>query len=188
MVTGNATMAGLSFRLDFESTRPIYLQIIDEVKRAVARGHLQPGDKLPSQRELAELARVNPNTVQRAFREMEVTGLVETLRGQGTFLRNDPGLIQEVRLEMAQMAVVQFVHEMQRLGLDVAEAIGLVRHMWGEQGQLQERAEGSAQSVQPGHAQDRAQAQALAQTEGENHASGRTDADTSGTCPAEQDR
>lgn len=135
MESGKATLIGLRFRLDFESTRPIYLQIIDEVKRAVARGDLEPGDRLPSQRELAELARVNPNTVQRAFREMEVTGLVETLRGQGTFLRNDPGLLGQIRLEMAEVAVRQFVHEMRRLGLGVVEAVGLVERMWNAPGQ-----------------------------------------------------
>ena len=176
MLAGNATGTGLSFRLDFGSTRPIYLQIIDEVKRAVARGDLQPGDRLPSQRELAELARVNPNTVQRAFREMEVTGLVETVRGQGTFLRNDPGLVQEVRLEMAQMAVVQFVAEMQRLGLGLAEAIGLVRCMWDGKGQAQSQAQsqihGQIQSQVPGQLQDQTGA----------------DASDTGTRPGDQNR
>jgi len=152
------------------------LQIIDEVKRAVARGDLQPGDRLPSQRELAELARVNPNTVQRAFREMEVTGLVETVRGQGTFLRNDPGLVQEVRLEMAQMAVVQFVAEMQRLGLGLAEAIGLVRCMWDGKGQAQSQAQsqihGQIQSQVPGQLQDQTGA----------------DASDTGTRPGDQNR
>lgn len=179
MVAGNATGTGLSFRLDFGSTRPIYLQIIDEVKRAVARGDLQPGDRLPSQRELAELARVNPNTVQRAFREMEVTGLVETVRGQGTFLRNDPGLVQEVRLEMAQMAVAQFVGEMQRLGLGLAEAIGLVRCMWAGQGQAQSQARSQVQSQIHGQIQSQVPGQLQDQTG--------ADASGTGTRPGEQD-
>lgn len=184
MVAGDATATGLSFRLDFGSTRPIYLQIIDEVKRAVARGDLQPGDRLPSQRELAELARVNPNTVQRAFREMEVTGLVETVRGQGTFLRSDPGLVQEVRLEMAQMAVAQFVGEMQRLGLGLAEAIGLVRRMWDGQGQAQDQAQSQAQSQVQSQIHGQIQSQVPGQLQDQTGA----DASGTGTRPRDQDR
>lgn len=103
-------------RLDFDLTKPIYLQIVDEIKRAVARGELGPGDRIPSLRELAQQARVNPNTVQRAFQEMERSGLTETLRGQGTFIRGDPGLVERVRGEMAREALDVFLTEMTALG------------------------------------------------------------------------
>lgn len=115
------------WRLDFDSPRPIYLQIIDEVKRAVARQELRPGDRVPSQREMAQMLRVNPNTVQRAFREMEAMGLLETVRGEGTFVRSDPGLLRRLRTEMAEAAVRQFVQEVQALGLGEHEAVELVR-------------------------------------------------------------
>ncbi|MGI6102343.1 MAG: GntR family transcriptional regulator, partial [Bacillota bacterium] len=68
-------------RIRVDVSRPIYQQMIDEVKRAIARGELKPGDKLPSHRDMAQEIRVNPNTVQRAYREMEQGGLVQTLRG-----------------------------------------------------------------------------------------------------------
>ncbi|MBE3582745.1 MAG: GntR family transcriptional regulator [Limnochordaceae bacterium] len=116
--------------MDLDSPRPIYVQIIDEIKRAVARRQLQPGDRLPSQREMAQRARVNPNTVQRAFREMEVMGLVETARGQGTFIRNDPALLEQVRGEMAQAAVSSFVREMAALGFGLQEAMAIVKEAW----------------------------------------------------------
>ena len=93
----------------------------------MARQELRPGDKIPSQREMAQMLRVNPNTVQRAFREMEAMGLVETLRGEGTFVRSDPGLLRRLRSEMAAAAVRQFVQEVQALGLDETEVIALVR-------------------------------------------------------------
>ncbi len=115
------------WRVDFDSPRPIYLQIVDEVKRAVARQALRPGDRIPSQRDLAQTLRVNPNTVQRAFREMEALGLVETVRGEGTFVRNDPRLLQMLRTEMARAAVRDFVREVRALGMDEEEVVALVR-------------------------------------------------------------
>ena len=111
----------------WDPDRPIYLQIIEAVKRAVARGELAPGDRIPSQRELATRTRVNPNTVQRAYREMEHMGLVESQRGQGTFIARDPGLLSRLRGEMAQEAVGRFVAEMRALGFSPAEMAEMVR-------------------------------------------------------------
>lgn len=127
-----ATIAGLDWRIDLGSPRPIYLQIIDEVKRAVARLALKPGDRIPSQRELAQTLRVNPNTVQRAFREMEVLGLVETARGEGTFIKDNPVLLARLRSEMARDAVLTFVREIRGLGIDEEEAVEMVRATFRE--------------------------------------------------------
>lgn len=114
-------------RLSFDPERPIYQQIIDEFKRAVARGELKPGDRIPSQRDLALQARVNPNTVQRAYREMEWMGLVETVRGQGTFVSGEPSLLARLRAEMAEEAVRRFVGEMRALGFVPEEILDWVR-------------------------------------------------------------
>ncbi|XEC95081.1 GntR family transcriptional regulator [Paenibacillus tarimensis] len=103
-------------KLDFDKPIPIYLQMIHEVKRAIARGELQPGDKIPSQRERAQLSQVNPNTVQRAYREMEAMGLTVTERGQGTFITNDKSVLDKVRTEMANLAIQTFVEDMIALG------------------------------------------------------------------------
>ena len=123
---------GFQVKLDFDSTRPIYMQIIDEIKRAVARNLLVSGEKLPSQRELAEAARVNPNTVQRAYREMEMMGLVETRRGEGTFIRDDENLLASLRGEMAQVAVDNFIRQVLALGLTEAEVVKLVTTQYRE--------------------------------------------------------
>ena len=112
-------------RLDFDLSKPIYQQIIDEFRRQVARGRLAPGDRIPSQRELAQQARVNPDTVQRAYREMEQMGLTETLRGQGSFIRNDPSLVVRIREEMAREALRSFVLEMRSLGFTDDEVMRL---------------------------------------------------------------
>lgn len=103
-------------RLTIDPSRPIYQQIIDEFKRAVARGEMHPGDRIPAQRELAQMIKVNPNTVQRAYREMEQMGLVETMRGQGTFIRQDGLHLDTIREELALEATNQFVEQMKGLG------------------------------------------------------------------------
>lgn len=108
-------------QLNFNSPKPIYLQMVDEVKKALARGELSPGDKIPSHKERAQISQVNPNTVMRAYQEMERVGLTETLRGQGTFIKNDPAMLLLIRSEMAQAAVQQFIEEMRGLGIEPDE-------------------------------------------------------------------
>lgn len=117
----------------FDQSRPIYQQIIDGIKRSVARGELQPGDQIPSQREMAQSAQVNPNTVQRAYREMEQMGLVKTMRGQGTFISVREGMISTLRREMAQEALQEFVHAMKGLGFSREETVELVSQEWDRQ-------------------------------------------------------
>ncbi|MGE5674544.1 MAG: GntR family transcriptional regulator [Mycobacterium leprae] len=115
----------MTMQFSFDATLPIYQQIIDEFKRALARGELRPGDKLPSQRDLAQVSKVNPNTVQRAYREMEAMGMVESSRGMGTFICSDTGLLTTIRTEMAEEAVRRFVQEMMGLGLRSEEILAL---------------------------------------------------------------
>lgn len=76
----------ISFLLDIKSGIPFYRQIIDQVKTAIATGMLEPGYKLPTVRQLAVELSINPNTVSRAYTELELTGLVETQMGSGTFI------------------------------------------------------------------------------------------------------
>ena len=76
----------ISFQLDLKSGVPFYRQIIDRVRSAIATGELGAGDRLPTVRQLAVDLSVNPNTVSRAYTELELTGLVETQMGSGTFV------------------------------------------------------------------------------------------------------
>src|SRR2546425_3181173 len=84
------------FRLDLRSGVPVYRQIIDQVLMAIASGALAPGDQLPTVRQLAVDLSINPNTVIRAYRELEIRGVLETEQGTGTFISN-----QKVRLDEA---------------------------------------------------------------------------------------
>ena len=71
--------------LDYRDARPIYTQIADNIRAQIASGILQPGDKLPSVREMATQLSINPNTIQRAYRELEQTGCIQTIPGKGCF-------------------------------------------------------------------------------------------------------
>lgn len=107
--------------MDFDLARPIYQQIIEDYKKMMIRGELRQGDKILSQREYAEKARINPNTVQRAYREMENMKLVETLRGQGTFVCIDQVQLELIRSEMAASVIELCVAEMTALGFSDGE-------------------------------------------------------------------
>ena len=72
--------------LDYRDARPIYTQIVDNFRTQIAAGILQPGEKLPSVRELATQLSINPNTIQRAYRELEAKGIIQTLPGKGCFV------------------------------------------------------------------------------------------------------
>lgn len=101
--------------LNFKSGKPVYLQVVDQVKAAAASGALQPGEPLPSIRPLAEQLRVNRNTIARAYAELESQGVIQTLPGKGCFLTgNGSPFKSEVRRAMLaediDAAIVQAHH------------------------------------------------------------------------------
>ena len=105
----------MRFQLNFKSGKPVYLQIADQVKSAVASGAAQPGDVLPSIRPLAEDLRVNRNTIAKAYAELESQGVIETSAGRGCFVSaNNSTLKKDVRMriltEEIDQAVVQAHH------------------------------------------------------------------------------
>lgn len=112
--------------MEFTNSEPIYQQIIDNFKKQMIRGELHQGDKIPSQREFAEKVRVNPNTVQRAYREMENMRMVETVRGQGTFLIAGPQMQAEIKREMAGGVLDYFINEMKSLGYTKDEILDIL--------------------------------------------------------------
>jgi GntR family transcriptional regulator len=102
-------------QLNFKSGKPIYLQLVDQVKAAAASGALQGGEALPSIRPLAEELRVNRNTIAKAYSELENLGIVETQPGRGCFLKeNHAALRKDVRrkllVEEIDQAIVQAHH------------------------------------------------------------------------------
>ncbi|WP_332694483.1 GntR family transcriptional regulator [Halalkalibacter lacteus] len=105
----------------FHSSQPIYSQLADRINKQILRGELKPGDKLPSVREMGIKASVNPNTVQRTYRELEGMNIVDTKRGQGTFVTEDQGILHEMRERLKQEEISKFVKGMHAMGYSDAE-------------------------------------------------------------------
>lgn len=106
---------------NLDSSRPIYLQIIERVQMDIITGRYQPGDKLPSVRDLAQEAAVNPNTMQKAFSELERSGLIYSQRTSGRFITEDKELIHQMKKELAAAEVSAFVAHMKQLGITPEE-------------------------------------------------------------------
>ena len=118
-------------RLTHGDPRPIYLQIMDEIRRAIVVGTLGPGDPLPSLRQLASDLRVNPNTVQFAYRELEREGAVYMKRGQGTFVSNS-STPQVERRRLLREVAVRALRDAYRHGLTAEELVEEVRDAVGK--------------------------------------------------------
>ena len=106
---------------NLDSSRPIYLQIIERVQMDIITGRYQPGDKLPSVRDLAQEAAVNPNTMQKALSELERSGLIYSQRTSGRFITEDKVLIHQMKKELAAAEVSAFVAHMKQLGITPEE-------------------------------------------------------------------
>ena len=106
---------------NLDSSRPIYLQIIERVQMDIITGRYQPGDKLPSVRDLAQEAAVNPNTMQKALSELERSGLIYSQRTSGRFITEDKELIHQMKKELAAAEVSAFVAHMKQLGISPEE-------------------------------------------------------------------
>jgi len=114
------------FRVDPASGIPIYLQIFNQVKRASASGLLKPGDQISSVRELALELTVNPNTIAKAYQELEREGIIKTVRGVGTFVaENVVKLVDEERIKVLTAAVDKVLVEAHHLGFAEDEVIKL---------------------------------------------------------------
>ncbi len=109
--------------LEFDDKMPIYLQIMDRIKMDIATEKLKANDKLPSVREMATILKVNPNTLQRAYQELERLGIVYTQRGMGTFVGERKNMIDDLRQEMAKEIMDSFILRMKRLGFKEQEII-----------------------------------------------------------------
>ena len=112
---------------EFRSDAPIYTQLIDQLQRRIVTGVLLPGERLPSVRDLAGEAGVNPNTMQRALTEMERQGLVHRQRTAGRFVTEDAGRIKALREDMAREQLRGFLSGMAQLGFSREEITALIQ-------------------------------------------------------------
>ena len=112
---------------EFQDHLPIYAQLMDTLKRRIITGRYLPGEKLPSVRELAAEAGINPNTVQRAFYELEREGLIYTQRATGKYVTENADEIKSARQALAKTQVAEFLSNMQSLGYSVGDVIVLLQ-------------------------------------------------------------
>lgn len=112
---------------------PIYAQLIEKLQLDIITGHYKPGEKLPSVRDLASEASVNPNTMQKALSELERSGLVYAQRTSGRFITDDQELIKNTRNELARMQIRDFIRTMRQFDLDDDEILHLIQEIMKEE-------------------------------------------------------
>ena len=112
---------------NIESDRPIYIQLVEHIKYQIIAGEYKPGDRVPSVRELAATAAVNPNTMQKALAELERVGLMYTQRTSGRFITDDIEMINTLKKEIAFEQIDNFIKNMSALGIDKAEVLELFK-------------------------------------------------------------
>lgn len=112
--------------MEYNAGTPIYLQVINELKKKMVKGELKPGEKMPSGRDLAVAYKVNQNTAARIYREMEMSGYCFTKRGIGTFVSEEENMFQDLKKEMADELLKNFMHEMSGLGYQKDDIISQI--------------------------------------------------------------
>ncbi|MBQ7832584.1 MAG: GntR family transcriptional regulator [Lachnospiraceae bacterium] len=119
--------------LDLKSSKPIYEQIVEQMKFHVLKGHLKPGDAIPSVRKLALDIAITPGTVAKAYQELERQHIIETIRGKGTFIASKIELKQdESRMEDARKLLRSAILELKVMGLKENEVTDVVKELYKE--------------------------------------------------------
>lgn len=110
-----------------DDSRPIWLQLKEEITEKIITGHYPPGEKLDSVRELASEAGVNPNTMQRALSQLDADGLTETSRTSGRFVTSDLSVVNKVRVELAEEKTEKFLKSMEKIGFNRDDIISIIK-------------------------------------------------------------
>lgn len=113
----------------FTTDKPIYLQLMDTIKLGILSGEFEKGSRLASVRDLALIAKVNPNTMQKALLELERLGFIRTERTSGRFITDDENMILLMKQEIAQTEILTFLSKMKKLGFDKNQTVNLINSM-----------------------------------------------------------
>ena len=103
---------------EFKDNRPIYTQLVEQITLKIVSGEYKIGEKLPSVRDLASEATVNPNTMQKALAELERRGLVYSVRTSGRFITQDCNIIKDTQTTLVKDEIKEFLEKMQKIGFD----------------------------------------------------------------------
>lgn len=123
----------MQMQIDFRSGQPIYIQIVEQIRRMVANGELKQGDQLPTVRQLATELRVNFNTVARAYRLLDEAGLISTQQGRGTYIWETPSLekIERLRHQELESLTRRYLLDAKRLSFSPLEIQSAFEHVLG---------------------------------------------------------
>ncbi len=113
--------------MKFDNKIPIYMQIINSIKIDIINGKVKPGDKLPSIREMAVNYKVNPNTLQRVYQELEREDITYTQRGTGSFIKEDGNMVKSLKKEMAREVIENFIQSIKSFGFSDDEIVNVIR-------------------------------------------------------------
>lgn len=117
--------------LDYHSKKPIYEQIIEEIKLLVIKGHLSPGDSIPSVRKMAQTLNVTPSTVAKAYQELERQKVIETIRAKGTFISTTPRIEpNEEELEKIRRKIQSEIIELKRMNYSEEDVVKLIKEIY----------------------------------------------------------
>ena len=112
---------------NLDDSRPIYLQLMERIQHDIISGVYRPGDKLPSVRDLALDAAVNPNTMQKALSELERSGIVYSHRTSGRFITDDKALLKKIKTDLAHNYIISFLEQMRHLGVNDKETLEMIQ-------------------------------------------------------------
>lgn len=118
--------------INFNTNEPIYIQIVRYFKEQIILGKYKSGDEIPSRRELAATLKVNPNTVQRAYKEMEDLGMIETVRNFQSTITTNTEKIQEIRNDIINEAVDIFMNAIKAINVNKSEVMNILEEKWKE--------------------------------------------------------
>ena len=120
----------LDYRCFYFTNEPIYLQIVKYFKQQMVIGHFKPGDEIPSRRELAGTLKVNANTVQRAYKEMEDQGMIETVRNFQSTITSDTEKIKKMKYELIDDAIDNLIVNLKSINVDKDDVINILNDRW----------------------------------------------------------
>jgi len=132
--TKTASQEAVNFTLDTVNGAPIYRQIIQQIEYAILSGRIQPGDRLPTIRSLAVELKTNPNTIAKAYNELEIRGILATQVGSGTYISDKKPVLEDDGLKRKIKEVAgRFIQEMRDLGVEKKELPGLIESIIKEE-------------------------------------------------------
>ena len=123
-------------KIIFNKRDPVYVQVVQHFKQQIASGKFEPGEEIPSRRELANQLKINPNTAQRAYKEMEEAGLIFTEGNNPSRITKDEEILRNLRTELIEEAVEDFIKAVEPINLSIDELIALIKEKYEQRGNI----------------------------------------------------